>query len=84
MNMKKLAGVLPKNSPETEPYKEPARPRRFEAEEASDGTFIIHCYGGKAHDYMGEKKTAKNAKEVMEKFESFFSGKKEKAEKKEE
>ena len=82
--MKKLAGVLPKNGP-TEPYKEPKRPKRFEAEEASDGTFIIHTYPGKTGDsYMGDKHTASSCDEVYEKLEKFFSGKKEKAEKKEE
>lgn len=69
----KTAGILPKNSPSVEPYKEPQRPRRFEAEEASDGTFIIHCYDGK--DYMGEKKTAANAEEANAKFLAFFSKK---------
>lgn len=82
---KKLAGVLPKNVTEPIPYKEPERPKRFEVEQAHDGSFIISCYGGKGGDsYMGKKHTSKNSKEVMEKFEAFMSSKGEKAEKKEE
>lgn len=70
----KIAGVLPKNYPE--PYKEPERPKRFEVEEASDGSFIISCYGGKDNDYMGKKHTADSHEGVLEKLKAFFSGKK--------
>lgn len=75
----KTAGILPKNSKDSEPYKEPKRPKRFEAEEASDGTFIIHTYPGKSggpYEYSGDKHTAANCEEAAEKFGAFFSGKK--------
>lgn len=73
----KIAGVLPKNSSPDKPYKEPDRPKRFEVEQAHDGSFIISCYGGSGEDaWMGKKHTAKSKEEVAEKFESFFKSKK--------
>ena len=68
----KIAGVLPKNSEMDKPYKEPERPKRFEVEQAHDGSFIISCYGGKDCDYMGKKHTAKSSDEVLGKLDAFF------------
>lgn len=73
---KKLAGVLPKNAPDTIPYKEPKRRKRVEVEEADDGSFSIRCYGTDGMDYQGSLKTAASIEDLHSKVSEHFGKKK--------